>query len=151
MNAAILLTALLSLFQVPADKLSCILRNRARIVRDVTLASEARGVPIEALLAVGFLESHLGCARGSGGCWGAPSSPLHRLRAGTVHHAAAALAWGYRRCGGSTFGAVSHFRYGLCHPPRRSVGYGPTTALNLIERMVARAAQMQTNEGDRRE
>lgn len=51
------------------------------------------------LLAVGYAESHLGCARGSGGCWGAPVSRTARHTAGRASHAASALALGHFRCG----------------------------------------------------
>ena len=111
-----------------------------RIAAQADEAARVTGVPVATLLVMGYMESALGCDPRSGGCWGAPISPARRLTAGTSMHAARALAWGYRRCE-TTEGAVAHFRYGRCTTPRRhGAGYTPAQAVDLIVRVVARAA-----------
>lgn len=137
MSAALLLSVLLALLPVPAARRACITSRRARIERDAAAARS--GVPVAVLLAVGWMEAALGCDPRSGGCWGAPISPSRRGVAGNAHHAAAALAWGYRRCT-TTLGAVSHFRCGLCSC-RRLVGYTAQQAVTLSERISAEASQ----------
>ena len=133
MSAAAVLSALLTLLPVPAARRRCIVSHRGAIGRDADAVSARYGVPVSVLLAVGYLESHLGCAPRSGGCWGAPISPRRRGTAGGPAHAAAALAWGYRRCT-TTLGAVSHFRCGRCVCPHL-VGYQPAAAVRLAERI----------------
>lgn len=91
----------------------CIHRRRDAIIEDATQAATAHGVPVRLLLAVGFRESHWGCAPASGGCWGAPRDRAHRSTAGRAAHAASALRLGHSRCG-SWVGAVAHFRCGAC-------------------------------------
>lgn len=147
MTAAIYLAAILAILPVPAFERNCITRNHDRIVAQADAAAEAEGIPVETLLVVGFLEAHLGCARHSGGCWGAPIDPHHRGVAGSPRSAARALAWGYRRCG-DTLGAITHFRTGHCSFRRSLVGYEPSEAVRLLERVVASAAQMQSEEQD---
>jgi hypothetical protein len=83
------------------------------IVTQADAAVAATGVPVRLLLAVGYAESHLGCAPRSGGCWGAPASRTARHTAGRASHAASALALGHRRCG-TWRGALGHFRCGQC-------------------------------------
>ena len=78
MSAAAVLSALLTLLPVPAARRACIVSHRGAIGRDADAVSARYGVPVSVLLAVGYLESHLGCAPRSGGCWGAPISPRRR-------------------------------------------------------------------------
>lgn len=133
-SAALLLALLLSL-RPPADLRPCLTARAPEIARAAGEAQALTGVPAELVLAVGYLETHLGCARGSGGCWGAPVSRRRRAVAGTHLHSARALAWGRRRCG-SWHGAVSHYRCGLCSC-RSLRGYGAGEALALARRMEA--------------
>lgn len=102
MTAAQALAALLAVLPTRRPYAACLDARRAQVVADADAAARAHGVPVALLLAVGYAESHLGCARGSGGCWGARAS-----------HAASALALGHRRCGTWT-GALAHFRGGRC-------------------------------------
>ncbi len=113
MTAAQALVALLAALTLRRPYAGCLDARRAQVVADADAAARAHGVPVALLLAVGYAESHLGCARGSGGCWGAPASRLHRHAPGRASHAASALALGHRRCGTWT-GALAHFRGGLC-------------------------------------
>lgn len=113
MTAAEALALLLAALPVSRPYRGCIDARRDVIVADADAASREHGVPVALLLSVGYLESHLGCARGSGGCWGAPRDRAHRHSPGRASHAASALALGHRRCG-SWEGAVAHFRGGLC-------------------------------------
>lgn len=128
----VLIAALLALF-VRSPHHDCIARREPEIARRLTVADQTYGVPPGVLLVVAALESHLGCAAGSGGCWGAPIDPRHRGTAGTSDHAARALARGYAVCG-TWIGAIRRFRSGLCfrEPP---VGYTARTAVRLIERV----------------
>lgn len=113
MTAEQALAALLSVLPVRRPHAACITARTSRIVEDADAASREHGVPVALLLAVGYAESHLGCARGSGGCWGAPLSRTARHTAGRASHAASALALGHRRCG-DWRGALAHFRGGRC-------------------------------------
>ena len=123
MNAHMLLAVLLALLPVPAARRRCIVERRATIESQADAASRTYSVPVEVLLAVGYLETHLSCAPGSGGGWGAPIAPTRRGVAGGAIHSASALAWGYRACG-DMLGAVSHYRCGRCACPHL-VGYQP--------------------------
>lgn len=144
MNAHILLAVLLALLPVPAARRRCIVERRARIEHDADAAAARYNVPVEVLLAVGYLETHLSCAPGSGGGWGAPISPRRRGVAGGAMHSAAALAWGIRACA-TTEGAIAHYRYGLCRTPaRHGTGYTPADALRLIERVTSQARRGST-------
>jgi hypothetical protein len=134
---AALLSALLTLFPASPSR-SCIEARAAQITADVGAAARRHGVPPALLLAVGFVETHLGCDRASGGCWGAPISPERRGTAGTVDHAARALASGYAACG-SWPGAVCRFRCGLCRCPPRHERY-QRVALSLAARLTRAAA-----------
>ncbi len=89
-------------------------------------------VPTALLAAVGWHESHLGCARASGGCWGSPRDRDHRHTAGTPTDAARDLAHALRACG-SVGGAIARFRGGSCRP-------GPHTA--YVARVAALAARL---------
>lgn len=113
MNAARALAALLAVLPARRPYAACLTARAARVIADADAASREHGVPVALLLSVGYAESHLGCARGSGGCWGAPVSRLHRHAAGRASHAASALALGHRRCG-TWAGALGHFRCGRC-------------------------------------
>lgn len=138
MTAAAWLAALLLAVRVPARERSCILARRETIAASADAAAAAHGVPVALLLSVAYLESHLGCSRGSGGCWGAPISRTRRGVAGGPDRAASALALGYRRCGGTDEGAVSSFRWGLCRVPPGAHGYGPADVLAFAARVAAR-------------
>jgi hypothetical protein len=140
MEIELLFAALLAILPgVPQPMHGCIHRQHASIVEQIARASDRHGVPPAVLLVVGLLESHYGCAPGSGGCWGAPVDRAHRLTAGTPDHAAIALAHSFEVCG-SWVGAVARFRCGLCRCPARVVhGYTPEYAARLIERMHRRA------------
>lgn len=137
MTAHLLLSILLQLLPVPAARRACIMERRETIERDADAAAARYGVPVEVLVSIGFLETHLSCAPGSGGGWGAPISPTRRGVAGGAAHSAAALAWGYRRCT-TTLGAVSHYRCGRCVCPHL-IGYQPEQAVRLSERLTSRA------------
>ena len=141
MTAAAWLVALLLAVRVPVAERRCIVARREAIASTATAAAEAHGVPVALLLSVAYLESHLGCSRGSGGCWGAPISRARRGVAGGPDRAASALALGYRRCGGTPEGAVSSFRWGLCRVPVGARGYGPADVMRFAARVAARVAQ----------
>lgn len=113
MTAAQALVALLAVLPARRPYRACLATRAPRVIADADAASREHGVPVALLLSVGYAESHLGCARGSGGCWGAPVSRLHRHTAGRASHAASALALGHRRCG-TWAGALGHFRCGRC-------------------------------------
>lgn len=116
-DSMVLLIALLHTHpHIPEPMRSCLDSHRDRIVAQAQEGADQNDVPAGVLLTVGFLESHLGCHPRSGGCWGAPIDPTHRLTAGTHHHAAVALATSYRVCG-TWEGAISRFRCGLCRCP----------------------------------
>lgn len=138
MSAHALLAVLLALLPVPAARRACIVERRAAIEHDADAASAATGVPVAVILAVAYLETHIGCAPRSGGCWGAPISPSRRGTAGRAIHSATALAWGYRACG-DALGAVSHYRCGRCRCGRL-VGYQPEHAMDLVDRLMVGAA-----------
>lgn len=137
MTARVLLAVLLALLPVPAARRACIVARRDNIERQADAAARATGVPVAVLIAVGFLETHLSCAPGSGGGWGAPISPTRRGVAGGAAQSAAALAWGYQRCG-TMLGAISHYRSGRCHAPHL-VGYQPAQAVDLVDRLTLAA------------
>lgn len=140
MDIELFLAALLAIMpRVPEPMRGCIDRRRHEIVQQIHFAALAQGVPPAVLLVVGMLESHYGCARNSGGCWGAPVDPTHRLTAGTPHHAAVALATSFRVCR-TWQGAISRFRCGLCQcPARAGRGYSPEYAARLVEQVHSRA------------
>lgn len=113
MTAAQALALLLALLPARRPYAACLAARAERVVADADAASREHGVPVALLLAVGYAESHLGCAPRSGGCWGAPVSRTARHTAGRASHAASALALGHRRCG-TWEGALAHFRGGRC-------------------------------------
>jgi hypothetical protein len=134
--AAEIVTAILMRFpQSPAR--NCIMARRQHI--ESVLVSSANiypEMPVEIIATVGFLETHLGCARGEGGNWGAPISPLRRHIPGTPLQAARALWRSYEVCG-NWEGAARRFRTGLCRPTIVGTRYG-RMAVN-----VARSIRMQ--------
>jgi len=113
-NGAELLVALLSLWRHMRYR-ECIEAHRAQIVAVAEAGEREYGVPAGLSLVTGFFETHLGCAHGEGGNWGAPIDRFHRHTAGTPMHAVRAMAASYRVCG-TWVGAVGRFRSGLCHP-----------------------------------
>lgn len=138
MDTAILFAALLAIFpRSPA--VECLRARTDTIVTQAREAAARRGVPVGLLLAVGFMESHLGCDRASGGCWGAPISPDRRGTAGTPDHAAQALATSREVCG-TWEGAVCRFRCGLCRCPDRHTRYA-STAMGLARRIYTSAGE----------
>ena len=140
MTAAAWLAALLLAVRVPVAERRCIVARHDTIADSATAAAEAHGIPVALLLSVAYLESHLGCSRGSGGCWGAPISRARRGVAGGPDRAASALALGYRRCGGTPEGAVASFRWGRCSVPPGARGYGPADVMRFAARVAARVA-----------
>jgi hypothetical protein len=134
-----LLLALLGMFRSPAQ--ACMTRHAPENIEAAAEAAEAFGVPPGLLLAVGYLETHWGCSRASGGNWGAPISRARRTVPGRAHHAASALARARRVCGGRTWRrAVMMFRTGRCEfEESRMIGYTPTEALSLARRVYLRA------------
>ena len=132
MTPAAILAALLSLYpRSPAAQ--CLHARRGAILDALVAAHRAHPeVPTALLAAVGWHESHLGCARASGGCWGSPRDRDHRHTAGTPTDAARDLAHALRACG-STVGAIARFRGGSCRP-------GPHTA--YVARVAALAARL---------
>lgn len=132
MSAAAWIVGLLATHPHLAHR-ACIERRASQIAADADAAATRYGVPVAVLLSVAVLESHLGCAPHSGGCWGAPISRTRRQTAGRADHAASALALGYRRCR-TDEGAVSHFRWGVCRRATHA-GYGPDDVLRLAARV----------------
>jgi len=117
---------------------TCIETRRAQIVAHAADASREAGVPPGVLLVVGFLESSWGCHPASGGSWGAPIDPRHRLVAGTAYHATRALARSYAVCG-SWRGAIGRFRSGICRPWQANHRAYVARAIALIERLHTRS------------
>jgi len=131
-----LFLALVALFS-RGPHAACIAGHAETTVRRAESAETNYGVPAGVLLTVGFLETHLGCANGSGGNWGAPVDRAHRHTAGTSDSAARSLQTGFRRCG-TWQGALGWFRCGHCRCPRMQ-GYDPDFAGRLVERVYRRA------------
>ena len=146
MTAAVYLAAILAILPVPAFELELITQDQEKLAIQAEEAAAASDVPVSTLLVIGFLETHLG--RSEHGCgWG---TPVDRNRCRTMDSplgAARALARGYRRCG-DTLGAITHFRTGHCRFSRTLIGYEPSDAVMLLERVVASAAQMESEEQD---
>lgn len=116
---------------------TCMESRREQIILSAASSSSTYQVPIGLLYSVAFNETHLGCDRGSGGCWGAPIDPQHRHTAGTSDHAALALKHGFERCH-TWAGAVSRFRCGLCVCPNRFDNY-TDRVMSLSRRLYTRA------------
>lgn len=124
-DPAVVLSVFLSFFgsRIPEPQGGCIRRTTDRIVEVGRRGEEEYGVPAGVLFAVGFSETHLGCARNEGGNWGAPISATQRHVAGPPIRAAHILARGYRHCGDWRM-AIAFFRSGLCRPfERRHIAY----------------------------
>ena len=128
MTPTAIIAALLSLYpRSPAAR--CLDALRPAIVAALTEAHRAHpDVPLGLLAAIGWHESHLGCARASGGCWGSPVDSRHRHTAGTPTDAARDLAHALRACG-STVGAIARFRGGSCRPGRHTAYVARVAAL----------------------
>lgn len=132
----IFLVALLSFFaHVPEPQASRIAANRVQIEASVAESERVHGVPPAVMLTVAWLESHLGTAPGSGGCWGAPVSATRRQTAGTPLQAARVLARGYEHCHHDWRQAVGFFRSGLCNGGRHPAYVA--TASRLVRRLSA--------------
>ena len=112
---------------------TCIQLRRDSIVGDANNAATEYQIPVEVLLTVAFMESHFGCARGSGGNWGAPIDRLHRLIPGRAIQAARILSRSLEVCG-SWEGALRRFRYGLCFARIDHTAYSPR-AMGIINRL----------------
>lgn len=154
-----LLAALLFLLPpLPVSERACVASRREEIISTAIDISAQHQVPPAVILVVGLLESHYGCSRGSGGCWGAPTSPTRRHVAGTPSQAARSLSTGFRgneRTGrfrgcGTWVGAVSWFRCGRCRCPARP-GYTADYAVGLVGRMSDRAGVARPGSLARRE
>lgn len=144
MSADILLAALLSMYH-HVNYRECIEANRFHIASVADEGEREYGVPAGLSLVTGFFETHLGCARGESGNWGAPIDRFHRHTAGTPTQAVRAIAHSYRVCG-SWVGAVGRFRSGLCHPVRREHRAAVTIRINTA-RAVYHRAGLPTPEG----
>ena len=137
--AQLLFTAILLIFPNTPSR-ACLLSRQTRIEADIAHSSATYGVPAGLLVSVAFSETHLGCDRGSGGCWGAPIDAQHRHTAGNSDSAARVLRTGFDRCHNSWRGAVSRFRCGLCACPEQYAGY-VNRVLSLSRRLYLQARQ----------
>lgn len=128
MTPTAILAALLSLYpRSPAR--ACLGARRPAIVAALDAAHRAHpDVPLGLLVAVGWHESHLGCARASGGCWGSPVDRRHRHTAGSPTDAARDLSHALRACG-TVPGAIARFRGGSCRPGRHTAYVARVAAL----------------------
>lgn len=135
-QAALLLTALLSLFSVNSPAVRLISAQRAHVLAQAVDAADAYGVPVSVLLAVGFEETWCGTNHETD--WGAPASARNRHVAGTARDAARVLATGYRVCG-TWLGSAARFRSGDCHGDPVGDAYA-RRAMGIVERMHARAS-----------
>lgn len=134
-----LLAALIAIVPpIPQPQRERIQLQKEKIVSMATASSARYRVPPSVLLAVGFMETHLGTDDGEGGGWGAPIDARHPHKAGTSDTAARILARGRRECG-SWQGALSWFRSGQCSPPPFAQRY-VHNGMRLIERMHRRIA-----------
>ena len=127
MTSSAVFLALLALFP-RLGRLPCVVAHAPRIVAQADAGREL-GVPPGLVLVVGLLESQWGCARGSGGCWGAPAHASTPDVAGGVRETVSALDLGWSRCG-TWSGALHHFRCGGCRCVV-SAGYTPEDAMRL--------------------
>lgn len=134
-----LLVALLSLYRPPADVRARIVARQDQIAAQAAAVSEATGVPSGLILVAGLFERKLGADRGSGGNWGAPVSRFRRHTAGTPLHAARAMAWSFRVCGGSWLRASHRFRCGRCGVCPSRPGYSAEYAVRATLRVYRRA------------
>lgn len=106
-----IVTSLILMF--PSGPHQQCIRDRApQIERHVQRALRAHpSVSASSLIAIGFVETHLGCVRGIG--WGA--RPLRRDRGNPAMAAARSLERGLRICGDQA-GSFRFFRTGKCRP-----------------------------------
>lgn len=139
--AQLIFAALLFIFP-NANHRACLNARHDVIVANAEEAANANHVPVGVLIVTGWMESHMGCAPASGGCWGAPIDPQHRHTAGTPNHAAVALATSYRVCH-SWEGAVSRFRCGLCTCRSETHRQYVATSMNLVRRLYIRAGHAE--------
>lgn len=137
MNADILLSALLSLYR-HINYRECIEANRFHIASVADEGEREYGVPAGLSLVTGFFETHLGCAHGEGGNWGAPIDRFHRHTAGAPMQAVRAIASSYRVCG-TWIGAVGRFRSGLCRPVHAQHRETATIRVSTVRRIYQRA------------
>lgn len=137
--AQLLFAAILLIFPNTPSR-ACLMAHQANIEADITRSSATYSVPAGLLVSVAFNETHLGCDRGSGGCWGAPIDAQHRHTAGNSDSAARVLRTGYDRCHNSWRGAVSRFRCGLCACPEQYAGY-VNHVLSLSRRLYTQAGR----------
>jgi hypothetical protein len=135
-----ILIALLSIIGLTRiQERQCVESHHNDIVRYATEASQSTGVPPSVILVVALLETHFGCANGSGtnngtrlGNWGSPADRFHRHTAGTPYRTAEDLSHSYNACH-TWFGAVSRYRCGLCRcPPPPHGGYTASYAVGLM-------------------
>ena len=128
MTGLAVVLAILGIFPfMNGNNRACIVEHQARIAEQLE-ETAAMGVPILFMAAVAFKETHFGCARGSGGGWGAPADRHHRHTAGTHRDAAQSLLTGMTVCG-SWERAVMRFRTGNCAETR---GPGPSYVTGVI-------------------
>jgi hypothetical protein len=137
------ITAILALFPyMSGNNRQCIINNRAQIEHVLVQTQRQYPVmPTEVFVAVGFLETHLGCDQGEGGNWGAPISPTRRHVAGTPMQAATALWHSYEVCR-TWEGAARRFRTGLCHPTTTGTPYA-RRAINVANRLRSQVENTQ--------
>ena len=141
--AQALFAVLFTIFpHMPLSHRRCLRSHEVDVTGAAAQAAETTGVPVAVILAVGFLESHLGCDPASGGSWGSPINRGHRLVAGSPLRAAEDLATSFRVCRKVSWeAAVSRFRCGLCRCrlPMVQNGYTPAYTMQLVRRMETQA------------
>lgn len=135
---ALMVALLASVPRVPQPQRDRIAHTRADLALVAADAVDETDAPPAVLLVVGFLESHWGVDAGEGGAWGAPVDRFHRHTAGTVAHAARALARSFEVCR-TWVGAVARFRSGLCAPWQPAHRAYVRQAAALVERVSVRA------------
>ena len=129
------ITAILALFPyMSGNNRQCIIEHRTQIEHVLVEAQrQYPRMPTEVFVAIGFLETHLGCDQGEGGNWGAPRSITQRHVAGTPMQAATALWHSYEVCG-TWEGAARRFRTGLCTNTPVGIPYS-RTAMRVANRL----------------
>lgn len=138
-------TAILALFPyMSGNNRQCIIENRTQIEQVLTEAHQVYpNMPTEVFIAVGFMETHLGCDAVGNGNWGAPISSTQRHIAGTPMQAATVLWRSYEVCG-SWDGATRRFRTGLCGNTSVGLRYS-RTAMSLANRVRLHAQIIHEN------
>lgn len=150
--AAFVLT-LLALHRPPDVLRRRIEQRLDRIVWQLRDAHDQTGVPEPLLLAVAFLETHIGVDDNEGNCWGAPIDRRHRNIAGDHNSAARVLVRGWNYCrhvharsyvgrdrvrivrASAWMRAVAFYRCGACQCPHL-LGYQAAGAFRLAEEIV---------------